>query len=119
MTHRHLIYVLICFVGLSCSDHKKKFYKTQQLSDRLFVEKFYTYQGGAYGGEKMTYFLTDSLHFRKYIGECDEKEKYIFKVDNGFVYIKKFSWRNRHDGIVIDSTTLNIMTIEKDGVMEQ
>ncbi|HET9055205.1 MAG TPA: hypothetical protein VFN30_00010 [Chitinophagaceae bacterium] len=44
---------------------------------RLFVEKYEVWGGGAYGGDMISAYLTDSVNFRKYLRTYDNAHESI------------------------------------------
>jgi len=59
---------------LGCrSDRSKKAYDstTPVCGNNLFVETFTIFGVGAFGGDRVSEYLTDSTHFRMYIGTFD------------------------------------------------
>jgi len=66
---------------VACSSkHPKKNHRvTFILNDSLFVEKFKVFSGSTTTSDSYSYYFTDSLHFRKYIGtEDNNNEQHIF-----------------------------------------
>lgn len=46
-------------------------------NQRLFVEKYEVWGGGAYGGDMISAYLTDSINFRKYLRTYDNAHEGI------------------------------------------
>ena len=56
--------------------------------NRLVVEVYKISSGGAYGGDRVSEYLTDSTNFRKYIGTFDNAHGgYSYKCKGDSVYI--------------------------------
>ncbi len=75
------VLLLFLFFG-SCIENKKKEFLSSFPLDtlNLTVETYKAYGGGVYGGDLDSYYLTDSVNFRKYIGLADDHEYYSFKI---------------------------------------
>ena len=77
----YCITILAIFMYIACSSKysRKNHRVTFILNDSLFVEKFKVFSGSATTSDSYSYYLTDSLHFRKYIGtEDNNNEQQIF-----------------------------------------
>ena len=77
----YCIIILTTFMCVACSSkHPKKNHRvTFILNDSLFVEKFKVFSGSTTTSDSYSYYFTDSLHFRKYIGtEDNNNEQHIF-----------------------------------------
>ena len=82
---------LATFVFSCRGDRSKDLYNfTTSVCDKnLFVEVFTISGGGAYGGDRVSDYLTDSTNFRIYIGTYDNAHRffaYICKGDSLYVY---------------------------------
>ncbi len=79
----------ICILLISCI---KKYKFTSKLNDtNLFVEVYNVNPFGVNAD-----YLTDSINFRKYIGDWDEEhEEYLYNCKGDSIYIKKIVSGNR------------------------
>ena len=60
--------------------------------NKLYVETYGIFSGGAYGGDKVSEYITDSSNFRKYIGTFDNAVNfysYICKDDSLYIYFSE------------------------------
>jgi hypothetical protein len=90
--------IFMVFACLTCSRHsgwskfsKKNHIVTFILNDSLFVEKYEVFSGGGPTVcDSSSYFITDSIHFRKYVGtkfdEGSEKMRWIINDSNEVVF---------------------------------
>ncbi|WP_233877762.1 hypothetical protein [Dyadobacter sp. CY323] len=63
-----------------------------------------------------SYYVTDSVTFRKFIGQCDEKELYKCEVLGDTIKAVKYSRRIRYGKeIAIDSVYFSIKSLQNDG----
>lgn len=66
-----------------------------------------------------SYYVTDSVNFRKFIGECDEKELYKCKVIGDTIKAVKYSRRIYYGKETpIDSAIFSITGLKKEGDFE-
>ena len=91
--------LMICIYGLwYCHDYyffgKKNPLKTHFLGNGIYEERFKSFEGGVLMGNIITYYITDSTTFRRYIGNCDEDEMFKCKVENEYIKVVKWSWKN-------------------------
>jgi hypothetical protein len=85
--------VIISVIFFACNDnYSKKSHKwTTELSSGLYIERFTVYGSGAFGTDKVSVYLTDSLFFNLYIGTFDEgNEYYQYSVSGDSIMVKKF-----------------------------
>lgn len=91
LTKIKIIYFFLVVMFFSnCNNPEYK--RTDKICDKLYVETFTKFGSGAYGGDLMTEFLTDSVNFRVTIGDYDN-------YDNSIVYSCK------NDSIIVDFIT--------------
>jgi len=76
---------------LSNKYSKEKHIRTWKVSNGLYAESFQTYTGNATTCDSYSYYITDSIHFRKFIGEENyDDEEIIWKIkDNTITTYKK------------------------------
>lgn len=70
------IFLGVLFLLFTChsSDNNKTYINSQKIGDNLFVETYQTYHGGVYDGDAYDIYLTDSLSFRKKLGNYDDHD---------------------------------------------
>lgn len=111
-----IILISIALIA-SCND-KKTFYDAVNVSDSIFVEKFYGYSGGVFG-DVLCLYLTDSIRFRKFIISHEDKERVYFKMlDNDKIEFVKRSMRKANYNETLDSLVLSIGALKKEGEFE-
>lgn len=89
-----LLFYFTAFAMCCRGDRSKaKHDRTTVLCNKsLFVETYKIFESGAYGGDKVSDYLTDSANFRIYIGtfdnadggysfECKEDSVYVYLID--------------------------------------
>jgi len=121
-TIKTVLILLGIILGIWCCNNTLKMSKdrhqhTEKLSNGIFKEKFETFSGGVLMTNDYSYYVTDSTTFRKFIGDCDEKEIYRCIVLGDTIRAIKYS-RRIHYGkdTPIDSVFFSIKALKKDGV---
>lgn len=63
---------------LSCNNDRedKEYNQTLMICNSLYVEEYFDFKGGVFGGDLTTEYLTDSSNFRIYIGSLDTDNEY-------------------------------------------
>lgn len=118
-----LVITGIFLVMKSCNHYltfnKDKHQHTENLGNHIFKEKFETFSGGVLMTNDYSYYVTDSLKFRKFIGECDEKELYKCTVIGDTIRAIKYSRRIYYGKeTAVDSSFFSIRELRKDGDFE-
>lgn len=94
LTHKFPFPLFIFFL-ISCRNDRSKDRLKAIIpicNQRLFVEKYEVWGGGAYDGDMISDYLTDSINFRLYIGTFDNAhENYTYVCKGDSVYIEKVS----------------------------
>jgi hypothetical protein len=83
--------LLLCFGGCR-SDRSKAEHDTTVAvcNKKLFVEMFTIFGSGAFGGDRVSEYLTDSINFRIYIGTFDNAhEAYSFECFGDSIKVSK------------------------------
>ena len=118
-------YILIIFFttafAFSCrSDRSKAQHDstTRLCNSGLFVEGYKIFNSGAYGGDRVSDYLTDSTNFRMYIGTYDNADggySFICKGDSVYIYkVEQHSPKNK----ILDIKTYSISELKKRGKFE-
>ncbi len=92
-----LIFMLCLVLVLSCvnSTSKKDYKFTVKVCENIYVESFTVFGSGAFGGDIVSNYLTDSTNFRILIGKYDNnKESYSYKCMDDSVVVERFSIAN-------------------------
>ncbi|MHA4811762.1 hypothetical protein ACX0G9_26940 [Flavitalea flava] len=81
---------ILLFVGCQSDRSKTGEHSTLPLCDhRFFVEVYTINGGGAFGGDRVSAYLTDSINFRKYLGtyiNSNESIATVCKGDSLYIY---------------------------------
>ncbi len=102
---RMLIFLLIVgFMLLSCTSKysKQHYFGTGKISSGLYKEVFCINTGGVMASGSYSYYLTDSVSFRKYLGTSYSDEEIIHceMFDSGRIMVFRVSFRgNEKDTI--------------------
>ena len=85
-----LLGVLFIFIAstFNSSDNDIVYSKSRKIGDNLFVETYQTYHGGVYDGDAYEIYLTDSLFFRKKLGDYDDHDWPDVTVRDDLVIVK-------------------------------
>jgi hypothetical protein len=89
----YFYYCIIAFTVLTCLACSSKYSKKNHiitfiLNDSLYVEKYKVFSGSATTSDSYSYYVTDSIHFRKYIGtEYHSSERLLNKIDSSEIKI--------------------------------
>lgn len=96
------IIFLLCFA--SCNNSQFKYRQTAQVCDKTYVEVFSIYGNGAFGGDMLTEYLTDSVKYRIHVGNFDESDQYYrYHCDKSKIYVEKVEKDESGKLQVIDS----------------
>jgi hypothetical protein len=121
---RGVIILILIISGIRFCDNAYKYNKdkhqhTEYLGRHIFKEKFETFGGGVLMTNDYAYYLTDSLTFRKFVGQCDEKELYRFALTGDTIIAVKYSRHIQYPKeTAIDSAFFSIKELKKDGDFE-
>jgi len=87
---RLLIFLLLTTTGCINVKSKKDYKDTTEVCDKLYVESYTLFNSGAYGGDLLSDYLTDSSNFRLFIGKYDDKKEiYNYECDAKRIIVKK------------------------------
>jgi hypothetical protein len=95
MYPRIILLGLLSILMAGCANDRSKtgYHDTVPLCDgRFYVEIFTIMGGGAFGGDRVSAYLTDSVNFRKYLGTYIEGKESIAtecKGDSVYIYRTK------------------------------
>ncbi len=123
-TIKIVLILIVVILGVRFCDNAYKLNKnnhlhTEHIGNGIFKEKFETFQGGVLMTNDYSYYVTDSISFRKFVGEADEKELFKCQVFGDTIKAVKYS-RRIHYGkeTPIDSIYLSIKDLKKEGKFE-
>ena len=85
-----LLGALFIFILYTHSSNDKDiiYSNSRTIGDNLFVETYQTYRGGVYDGDAYKIYLTDSISFRKKLGDYDDHNWPSITVRGDKVIIK-------------------------------
>lgn len=128
MAKYSLLFFLFFLFSCRNDRSKDKHTSTTRVCDnnKLFVETYTIFGSGAYGGDRVSNYLTDSVNFRLYIGAFDNAhENYTYVCKGDTIYIEKVSIEE--EGIpyntktitkVIERKTVDLKTLQKQNKFE-
>lgn len=113
---RNYIFIILFYFLLGCNDdrNKENYISTTKVCPNLFVESYRIFGSGAYGGDRVTDYLTDSFNFRIYIGTYDNgNEAYTYECKNNTIYIYKVSGRRENKNKIVLNKNYNLLELKK------
>ena len=115
---KKIFYLILVISCISCQDErsKKQHYKTIEICNKIYIETYVVFSSGAYGSDVHADYITDSLHFRLFIGTEDTGNEILFTQCKGDSLIVKKSTVNKEN----DSVKVNFVKIfsKKDLIKE-
>lgn len=81
------LFIFIVFTYNS-SDNNIVYSESRKIGDNLYVETYLIYHGGVFDGDTYEIFLTDSLFFRKKLGNYDDHDWPDVTVRDDIVIVK-------------------------------
>ncbi|MBL7750391.1 MAG: hypothetical protein JNN29_03360 [Chitinophagaceae bacterium] len=123
------VIALLSLTQLSCrSDRSKRYHSTtiEVCGKALLVEKYVVSGGGAFGGDRVSDYLTDSSNFRIYIGTFDNaNENFTYECKGDSIYIEKISieeegipYKTKTVVRVIEKRVIDLNTLRNNGKFE-
>ena len=76
-TMRKFFVIVLLLVSCVSKYSKEHHVSTIRMGQSLYIEKFKTYSGGVFAGDSYSYYLTDSMTFRKYVGTVFHDDEQI------------------------------------------
>ena len=114
-----VIFILASYLVLGCTRYDKYnkdnhivTYKIVGLN--VYGEIFNVAGYGVYGGDVESVYLTDSMNYRKYVGEKYDNQKILFSVDGNFVIGRKIEINNGNK-ILINEYIFDLHQLEIQG----
>jgi len=123
---RHCNLIMVSLLLFSCSvqpDYSKdNYWLTRKidnnLDNNLYCEVYLVYQGGVWGGDVCTVYLTDSTSFRMYLGkELDHQQIRASLIDSENVLVYKVNIEGRNLKTIYKKA-YNIPLLKKEGKFE-
>ena len=117
-----IIYTAFFLLIIGCYSYrsKKHFGGTVVICNKLYVEFFNVFSSGAFGGDMISEYLTDSTNFRIYIGTFDNADyKYVYGCYGDSIMVKKLHNTNRDTfPSVIETRIFSLKKLEKEKQFE-
>jgi len=85
--------IVVFMISLPACSNKNahgEFYVKNRICDKLWQEMYVVVQGNTFGTATYSDYLTDSINFRVYIGECDEYSSYSYDCSGDSIIVEKF-----------------------------
>ncbi len=117
---RYLI-IGIFLLAIACvNKHSKKEYKyTNEVCSGLYIETYMVFGIGAYGGDLLSEYMTDSTNFRAYIGTYDDAiGNYSYTCEKNNVFIQKVSRENVDNIKVIETKSFDLQELKNQHLFE-
>jgi len=115
-------YLLPIVFFFSCTDEmsKEKLYGKIKICDDLLIESYVIFGSGAFGGDMHSNYLTDSIHFRVFIGKEDTYNEVITVKCNGdLLSVEKLRTDEKNDSLVLlEKKILSKSKLIKEGKFE-
>lgn len=116
-----LFFCLLFFLFTGCNSdrNKDKYRSTVNICKKLYVETFAIIGGGAYGSDRVSDYLTDSINFRNYIGTYDNNDEgYSYKCVGDSITIYKVTGRSESKNKIVSTTKFSLLNLKKDKKFE-
>jgi len=116
------MFFVFLIVFCACSENinysKDELFTIGTIREGLYRESYRVYAGGVYGGDVYTYYLTDSVSFRKYVGKklYDDQRIYCEEVDEDTYIVYKVEARIFSDKEkIVEKKRYRISALQKEG----
>ena len=107
-----IIATVLLFVACTSNKYsKEKFYSSIEIGDNLYREEYVIYEGNATTTSVNSVYITDSIHFRKFI----ETEDFPYKI----IIVKKIGDMLQVQKIEEKFFSLNLPKISYDTVIQE
>ncbi|WP_143097892.1 hypothetical protein [Chitinophaga sp. CF118] len=98
------------------SDFKRSF---QPCDNNLSIELYTVFGSGAFGGDLLSAYLTDSTNFRMYIGTFDDAQGgYFCECRGDTIVVEEIMTTDTGDKKVVRTKTLSLKQLKKQGKFE-
>lgn len=111
-----LLVVILTFV--SCARSKNNYIGTGNLGNGFYNEVYKPFIGGVHAGDITSWYVTDSINFRVYVGSHEDKEYLRVQILSNKISVKKYSLRSADKGAVIESQLLDIDSLKRNHEFE-
>jgi hypothetical protein len=118
-TNKILIIVLLVLMSCNNKKSKKDYRTTVPVCDKLYVEVYRVFGSGAFGGDLLSDYLTDSANFRVFIGTYDDySENYAYKCNGMNIVIQKVSHANNSDIRKLEKVSFSLDSLKRQHLYE-
>jgi hypothetical protein len=112
--------IVFYFLVQSCDSKysKKNHLNTLQVDNHLFYEIYKITSGGALASDTYSYYLTDSVNFRKYVGTIyyDDEHLNCKSIDSNRILVYRAKRNNEHD--TLEKKIYILSDLKKEGKFE-
>ncbi len=100
----YIILMILAFSSCKTNVNDKGDYQhTSIICDDKYLEVYKTFGSGAFGGDLIAHYLTDSVNFRVFIGEFDNSKKHFsYKCKGDSLFIYKMSKRKNENSYKLE-----------------
>lgn len=116
----HIFVHLLFFAGIliiSCTSKysREQYEGTGIIDSNLYRERFLVYSGGALANNSYSFYLTDSIKFRKYIGTVyfDDEQLFCSVLDSNRILVFRAKRNNEND--TLDKKIYLLSELRKEG----
>lgn len=117
-----LLFISLAVVSFSCQNvrSKAKHYNTAKVcKGKLFVETYEISGNGAFGGDKVSEYLTDSVNFRMYVGTFDNSdEAYSFLCTGDSVEVYRVAIRSNIQNKIVRKQSYSLSGLQAKKIFE-
>ena len=118
----NLTYLTLLILLLNCCSYKSKIRLelSVEVCNKLYVEAFNVFGSGAFGGDLISDYLTDSTNFRIYIGTFDNADfGYAYKCKGDSIIVKKINLvTNDSNKKIIETRVFSLSKLKKEKIFE-
>lgn len=117
---KEVLFILVFFIVTGCSNKysKNDHFSTFVIENGLYREMFCITNGGVFANDTYSYYITDSVNFRKYIGTVYYDDERIhcekISVDTILVYTER-SKSPVNEADTFDISYYSISQLKKEG----
>ncbi|MBR4488005.1 MAG: hypothetical protein IKO89_05520 [Bacteroidales bacterium] len=108
---------IVFFLSCCSESNESRIVDVYKLTDSVYIEDYCCYGGGVFGGDIINSYITDSVSFRKYVGEYDDNSVIYYKFFSNSV-IKAYKvidigiWKHQYDTVLLQAYELSSLKKE-------
>lgn len=107
------ILILLCLGCIDKSDRSRHFGNATICDGHYAREIFIVFQGGVYGGDTYTDYVTDSATFRTYMGIHNDASGYIYRCSDGSLIVEKFENSVSGKAVIISTRRMRLDSLRE------